>query len=374
MLTALERSQVRKQGRGVERSVTAASESRRPVTLRGRAEAGDSEGERLLKELRNKEIIMSMNAVSGVRIKILTVTLLILAGVLAGCQQKQAGEREPGRKIRIVTTTGMIQDAVSNVAGDHADVVALMGPGVDPHLYKATHGDLERLTEADIIFYNGLHLEGKMGEVFEKLSRLKPVIAVGESIPEEKLRKVPGFQGAYDPHIWFDVSLWKHAVERVSTFMQDYDSANRAEYADRSKKYLQELDSLHQAVRESILEVPGAQRVLITAHDAFGYFGDAYDIEVRGLQGISTLSEFGLRDVTDLVDFIITRKVKAIFIETSVSQKSIEAVVEGCKDKNWDVRIGGSLYSDAMGTEGTREGTYIGMVHANVKKIVEALK
>lgn len=310
-------------------------------------------------------------------LRTVSVRLLMIVGfplIMFACQQTTSKERDPEEKIKIVATTGMIQDAIKNIAGDHAEVIALMGPGVDPHLYKATHGDLERLTDADIIFYNGLHLEGKMGEVFEKLARLKPVVAVGEGIPEDQLRKVPGFQGAYDPHIWFDVNLWKGAVNVASAYLQEYDSAHSNEYKDRSARYLLRLDSLHQAVIKSVQEIPEQQRVLITAHDAFGYFGDAYGVEVRGLQGISTLSEFGLRDVTDLVNFIIGRKVKAIFVETSVSQKSIEAVVEGCKEKNWDVRIGGSLYSDAMGTAGTPEGTYIGMVHANVKTIVESLR
>ncbi|MEX2232972.1 MAG: zinc ABC transporter substrate-binding protein [Cyclobacteriaceae bacterium] len=302
------------------------------------------------------------------------LVFLLSIGVLLGCKQQVPNERDPGEKIKIVTTTGMIQNAVENIVGDHAEVIALMGPGVDPHLYKATHGDLERLTEADIIFYNGLHLEGKMGEVFEKLGRIKPVIAVADEIPEDLLRKVPGFQGAHDPHIWFDVELWQHAVKSVATYLQEYDSAHRREYRERSAKYLLQLDSLDKAVQKSIHEIPAAQRVLITAHDAFGYFGDAYGMEVRGLQGISTLSEFGLRDVTDLVDFIISRKVKAIFVETSVSQKSIEAVVEGCRERKWNVRIGGRLYSDAMGPAGTKEGTYIGMVSANVKTIVGALK
>lgn len=293
---------------------------------------------------------------------------------LMGCAQKDRNERDPGEKIKIVTTTGMIGDAIGNIVGDRGEVISLMGPGVDPHLYKATHGDLERLTGADVVFYNGLHLEGKMGEVFEKLGRQKPVIAVGDEIAENRLRKVPGFQGAFDPHIWFDVSLWKEAVKVASEFMQEYDSAHREEYKANSERYLLRLDSLDKAVREKVVQIPATRRVLITAHDAFGYFGDAYEIEVRGLQGISTMSEFGLRDVTDLVDFIITRQVKAIFVETSVSQKSIEAVVEGCQQKNWNVKIGGSLYSDAMGPAGTAEGTYIGMVNANVKTIVESLK
>ena len=299
--------------------------------------------------------------------------ILVVPGILS-CQQTLPNERDPMQKIKIVTTTGMIEDAVERIAGKHADVISLMGPGVDPHLYKATHGDLERLTEADVILYNGLHLEGKMGEVFEKLARIKPVIALGDEIPEDLLRKVPGFQGAYDPHIWFDVRLWQHAVNAASSFLQQYDTAHQKEYKARTSKYLLQLDSLDKAVRESILEIPETRRVLITAHDAFGYFGDAYGIEVRGLQGISTLSEFGLRDVTDLVNFIISRKVKAIFVETSVSQKSIEAVLEGCREKGWDVKIGGRLYSDAMGPVGTPEGTYVGMVNANVKTIVDALK
>lgn len=302
------------------------------------------------------------------------VFILILAAMTISCKQQRPNERNPDQKIKVVATTGMIRDAVMNIAGDRADVVALMGPGVDPHLYKATHGDLEHLTSADVIFYNGLHLEGKMGEVFQKLGRIKPVIAIAERVPEKMLRKVPGFQGAYDPHIWFDVQLWSEAVKGISTFLQEYDSLHSDEYRRRTESYLKRLDSLHAAVKSEMEVIPATQRILITAHDAFGYFGDAYNIEVKGLQGISTLSEFGLRDVTDLVNFIITRKVKAIFVESSVSQRSIEAVMQGCREKGWAVRIGGSLFSDAMGDAGTPEGEYVGMVNANVKTIVESLK
>jgi manganese/zinc/iron transport system substrate-binding protein len=274
----------------------------------------------------------------------------------------------------IVTTTGMIQDAVRHVAGSHAEVISLMGAGVDPHLYKATQGDVEKLTNANIVFYNGLHLEGKMGEVLEKLSHMKPVVAVSSEIPEKDLRTVPGFQGAHDPHIWFDVKLWENSVRAVEKTLSKEDPSHAVEYQSNAAKYITRLDSLHEAVKAKVAEVPEQQRVLITAHDAFGYFGDAYNIQVRGLQGISTVAEFGVRDVTDLVNFIIERKIKAIFVETSVSQKSIEAVVEGCQQKGWNVKIGGSLYSDAMGNAGTPEGNYIGMVNANVKTIVDALK
>lgn len=291
--------------------------------------------------------------------------------LLNGCSEQTKRDES---KIRIVTTTGMIKDAVSNVMGSHAEVIALMGPGVDPHLYKASQGDLQKLTDADIVFYNGLHLEGKLGEVLEKLSRTKPVIAVSSAIPDNRLREVPGFQGNHDPHIWFDVHLWKESVKQIRDYVTEFDAPNKIHYDSSANHYLAKLDSLHNAVKINILEIPEHQRIMITAHDAFGYFGDAYSIEVRGLQGISTVSEFGLRDVTNLVDYIIEKKIKAIFAETSVSERSINAVIEGCSNKGWSVKIGGSLYSDAMGADGTPEGTYIGMVHANVRTIVEALK
>lgn len=302
----------------------------------------------------------------------LQIGLLVLVLLLTSCTDRSKADDDG--KLRVVTTTGMINDAVLNIGKEKVSTIALMGPGVDPHLYKATQGDLQKLTDADLILYNGLHLEGKMGEVFEKLARLKPVVAVTSQIPPSKLRKIEGFEDAYDPHIWFDVALWREAVKTITTKLQQLDTVNAQFYEANAKQYLQTLDSLDQSVHRKIHEIPEAQRVLITAHDAFGYFGDAYNIHVRGLQGISTVSEFGLRDVTELVNFIIERKIKAIFVESSVSGKSIEAVIEGCREKNWNVQIGGTLYSDAMGQQGTSEGTYVGMVNANVQKIAEALK
>lgn len=297
---------------------------------------------------------------------LLAVTLLA-----SGCTEKP---KSPHEKLLIVTTTGMIQDAVQHVAGQYADVVALMGPGVDPHLYKATQGDVQKLSDADLVFYNGLHLEGKMVEVLRKLNRIKPVTAVADGIPENQLRTVPGFQGSHDPHIWFNVHLWKQAVLQVSRTLQAKDTAHAAYYKANGDRYAARLDSLHAAVQATLATLPEAQRVLITAHDAFGYFGDAYHVQVRGLQGISTMSEFGVKDVTDLVNFIVSHKIKALFVETSVSSRSIEAVMEGCRQKGWPVAIGGNLYSDAMGAAGTPAGTYIGMIHANVNTIVQALK
>lgn len=304
----------------------------------------------------------------------MTKSIFILVStviLLTECSQK---EKTRSSKIIIVTTTGMIKDAAEQVAGNAAEVTALIGPGVDPHLYKASQGDLEKLTKADVIFYNGLHLEGKMGEVLEKLSRLKPVIAVSKDIPDSLLRTAPGFSGAHDPHIWFDVSLWKFPVRTIQKELTSLYPDKTSDFLMNANTYEVQLDSLHEEVKNQIGLLPSQQRVLVTAHDAFGYFGDAYQIEVRGLQGISTLSEFGLRDVTDLVSFITERKIKAVFIESSVSEKSIRAVVDGCEKRNWKVGIGGTLYSDAMGPWNTPEGTYTGMVRANVKTITDALK
>ena len=297
--------------------------------------------------------------------------MLVAAAIGVGCGD--AAEHSAA-DLDITVTTGMIADAVLNVAGDHAKVTALMGPGVDPHLYKATQGDLARLTSADVVFYNGLHLEGKMVDVLEKLSRQKPVVAVTDGVKESDLRSPPEFQGAHDPHIWFDVKLWAGAVRRIADELKKVDETNAEEYDRNATQYIRRLDSLDTWVRTQIATIPKIQRVMITAHDAFGYFGRAYDIEVRGLQGISTVSEFGLADRAALENLIAERKIKAVFVESSVPKRSIEAVVEGVRAKGHEVRIGGELYSDAMGDAGTPEGTYIGMVTANVNTIVGALR
>ncbi|MBK6264207.1 zinc ABC transporter substrate-binding protein [Marivirga sp. S37H4] len=296
--------------------------------------------------------------------------VLIITLVLTSCGEER--ERKEG-ELYIVCTTGMIADGVKNIVQDRAKVDALMGPGVDPHLYKATHGDLLMLQDADIIVYNGLFLEGKMGDIMRQMSRKKTVIAVAESLPTELLINSTAFQGTYDPHVWFDVSLWNKALSVLPQKISAFDSTYNEEYKQNYLAYSQQLDSLHKAVKERISLIPEERRILVTAHDAFEYFGKAYSMEVKGLQGISTLSEYGLRDVSNLVDFIVEHNIPAIYTETSVSKKAIEAVVEGCRGKGHKVTIGGSLYSDAMGQSGTDEGTYIGMVNANVKQIYEGL-
>lgn len=303
----------------------------------------------------------------------ITFPLFFFLGLLAACAPAGRSPESEG-KLQIVCTTGMIADAARILAGEHATVLALMGPGVDPHLYKATQGDLQRLTGADLVFYNGLHLEGKMGEVLEKLARQKPVVAVADGIAADRLLNSAAFAGTHDPHIWFDVELWSGAVAHVGATLQEQDPAHAEAYRRNTEAYLQQLQALHEEVAAQVATIPEGQRVMITAHDAFEYFGRAYRIEVRGLQGISTVSEYGLKDVADLVDFITRRRIKAVFVESSVPARSLEAVVEGCAGKGHQVVIGGTLFSDAMGAEGTPEGTYVGMVRHNVRTIVEALR
>jgi len=297
--------------------------------------------------------------------------ILLAAFALWSCGNTN---QENSGKLNIVATTGMVADVAKNVGKDSVNVTALMGPGVDPHLYKATQGDLGKLQAADIILYNGLHLEGKMGEVFEKLERIKTVVPVARSINEAMLLDDPVYQGTFDPHIWFDVSLWMQTVVEVTNTLIEA----RPELADYFKAnadaYRTELADLHEWVINEMQSIPPSKRIMITAHDAFSYFGRAYGIEVRGLQGISTLSEFGLKDRVDLINFIVDKQIKAVFVETSVSEKNIKAIVEGCAQKGHTVEIGGNLFSDAMGAAGTAEGNYVGMVKSNVRTIVEALK
>ncbi len=300
---------------------------------------------------------------------------LFLSLVLFSFSCGRPGERtETDARPYVVATTGMIADLIRNIGGDSVRVKALMGPGVDPHLYKATQGDLKDLQRAEVIFYNGLHLEGKMGEVFEKLERIKTVVPVAQSVDSSLLLADPVYQGAKDPHIWFDVSLWVSTIPAVVSTLIEIDPESRIYFEKNAADFRKALLELHQWVADEIQKIPKDQRIMITAHDAFNYFGEAYGIEVRGLQGISTLSEFGLKDRVDLVNFIVEKKIKAVFVETSVSEKNINSIVEGCRRKGHEVVIGGNLYSDAMGEAETPEGTYIGMVRHNVNTIVSSLK
>lgn len=298
------------------------------------------------------------------------ILLCAAALLFASC----ANETKKDARPHIVCTTSIIGDVVQNLVGDTIKVTSLMGPGVDPHLYKATQGDIAALTNADVVVYNGLHLEGKMGEIFEKLSKTKPTFAISDGIPKKFLINSTDFQGAEDPHIWFDVTVWVRGVNNLTKNLQ----AAFPTYADsieaNRQVYAKELYYLHGRIVDQLNKVPAEQRIMITAHDAFKYFGKQYGLEVRGLQGISTTAEYGLQDVSELVKFITKRKIKAIFVESSVPKKSIEAVIEGCRESGHDVKLGGELYSDALGAAGTPEGTYIGMFEHNLKVITEALK
>ncbi len=305
--------------------------------------------------------------------------MFALAIALSGCDRSGASPQNSTAKPaagprNIVCTIGMIADVAKIIGGDRVKVTGIMGEGVDPHLYKASTGDVRLLTDADLILYNGLNLEGKMGDLFVKMAAKKPTVAVTEKIDEKLLREPPEFAGHFDPHVWFDVSLWMSAVERTRDALIALDADGAGDYNARAAAYLKELAELHKECGEKIATVPKESRVLITAHDAFGYFGRAYNIDVRGLQGISTESEPSLRDVNTLVDMIVSRKVKAVFVESSVPARNVEALIEGCKSRGHAVRIGGELFSDAMGRPGTPEGTYIGMVRYNVRTIVDALK
>lgn len=294
----------------------------------------------------------------------------------AGCREvgaKSSGAGKSGRP-RVVCTIGMITDAARAIAGEHAEVVGLMGEYVDPHLYKATQSDLRLLREADLILYNGLHLEGRMGDVFVQMARDKPVIPVAASVDESRLREPPEFEGQYDPHVWFDVSLWSQAVARIRDELVQLCPANKEEMTRRAQAYLTRLSELDAYCRSQIASIPRERRVLITAHDAFGYFGRSYDIEVLAIQGISTESEANIRKVNELVDTISRRKIPAVFVESSVNPKLVESLVQGCAGRGHAVHIGGELFSDAMGKDGTPEGTYEGMVRHNVDTIVKALK
>lgn len=301
-----------------------------------------------------------------------TFFILCISLLLLNC--KEEGKKE-NAKLKVVTTTTMITDLVQQIGGDYIEINGLMGAGVDPHLYKASEGDVSKLYNADIIFYNGLHLEGKLVEVFEKMeSTSKTQVALGETLDKSGLIGSEYFASNYDPHVWFNIDYFKKFANQVTITLAEKDPKNKINYLSNETKYLAELDELKTAIESKIASLPKGKRILVTAHDAFNYFGAAYDFEVVGLQGLSTATEAGVQDVQRLSSFIIEKQVKAIFVESSVPRKTIEALQEAVKSKGFNVKIGGSLYSDALGNPETIEGTYIGMFQYNVNTIVDELK
>ena len=277
-------------------------------------------------------------------------------------------------KITITTTTNVITDLVENIGGDHVSVTGLMGPGIDPHLYRPSASDVKALQNADIIFYNGLDLEGKMGDIFLKIGRDgTSVLAVSENIPPESLL-VLDTDGNFDPHIWWDVELWTEAAKVVATGLKQYDPKNSEKYDNNLLEYLNQLDTLNSNNLNKINSISSEQRVLVTAHDAFQYFGHAYGFEELAIQGWSTDSEAGIREIQNLADEISKRKIKALFVETSISPATIEALKAAVQDRGHNIVIGGELFSDAIGQKGTSKGTYIGAFTHNIDTIVKALK
>lgn len=279
------------------------------------------------------------------------------------------------KKVRVTTTVSMLTDLVKNVGGERVQVSGLMGPGVDPHLYKATASDVSKLQNADVIFYVGLLLEGKMQDLFTQMARKKKfVYPVSEAIPVEGLLEPPEFAGHYDPHVWFDLPLWSKCAKTVAEGLGEFDPAGKAQYEKGAQEIQKRIEELHRWALNRVGELPKEKRILVTSHDAFNYFGRAYGFQVVGLQGISTVTEAGLADMAKMVDFVKRKKVKAIFVESSVPHNTIERI-----SKDAGVKIGGELFSDAMGTSGQLErgydlGTYDGMIRHNVNTVVDALK
>lgn len=299
------------------------------------------------------------------------IIFLLVIVLIYSCKQ----EHQDNGKLNAVTTTSMITDLVKNIGGDLINLEGLMGSGVDPHLYKASEGDVSKLSNADVIFYNGLHLEGKLVEVFEKMgSQNIKTIAVAEILDKSTLIGSDYFQSNYDPHIWFDIDYWKQATQFVVSKLSEEVPEHKETFEANGKDYLAQLDALKVKLNNTIETLPKEKRILVTAHDAFNYFGKAFGFEVVGLQGLSTATEAGVQDVQKISAFIIEKDVKAIFVESSVPKRTIEALQAAVRSKNHEVAIGGTLYSDALGNAGTIEGTYLGMFEYNVNTIVNALK
>lgn len=301
---------------------------------------------------------------------VLAAAFLVAVPLLsAGCA---AGTEDDGR-LRIVATVGMITDIAERVGGDRVSVTGLMGPGVDPHLYKASAGDVRTLASADLIFYNGLHLEAAMGEVLREMDGRIRTRAVTDAIPRDRLLTPPEWEGQFDPHVWSDVSLWGLAVDAVAETLSEVDPDGSEAYRANAADLRAELEELDAWVRAQVARVPDSLRILVTAHDAFNYFGTAYGFRVEGLQGLSTVTEAGTGDVQRLADLIARRGIPALFVESSIPRRNIEAVRAAVRARGASVEIGGTLFSDAMGDPGTPEGTYPGMIRHNVRTIVEAL-
>ncbi|WP_223425305.1 metal ABC transporter solute-binding protein, Zn/Mn family [Tateyamaria pelophila] len=292
---------------------------------------------------------------------------------LAGVAAFAATPAIASGQMNIIATTGMIADMVRQIGGDAVTVRGLMGAGVDPHGYRQTRSDIVAMTRADATFWHGLYLEAQMEAFFEDLGRKRPVHAVAETLDRSLLLSHEDYDGRFDPHVWMDAKLWAQCTPAVVDALSELRPDARASFEQNAAAFVQEAAALDSYTRLTLAEVPEDRRILLTAHDAFGYFGKAYGFEVLGIQGISTESEAGLNRIGALVDVLVERQVPAVFVETSVSDRNIRALVEGAASRGHAVSIGGSLFSDAMGPDGTYEGTWLGMIDHNVTTIARAL-
>jgi manganese/zinc/iron transport system substrate-binding protein len=301
----------------------------------------------------------------------LAALCIVCVAALAGCSTTSANEGDG--KLNVVATTGQIADALANIGGDRINLTGLLGPGVDPHLYVPTEGDVRTFSRANIIFYNGLHLEAQMERVLDQMgTRGTTVVAIGDSLPKDQLLDWDS-SAPHDPHIWNDPLLWSQGVEAMRDALVEADPENAEFYRANTETYVAEIQATHEYIREQVAQIPPERRVMITAHDAFGYFARTYGFEVAGLQGISTESEASVGDIQELGDFIVEREIPALFVETSVSSRNIEALQAYVRDQGHEVTIGGTLYSDALGAPDTPQGTYTGMLRHNAETLAKAL-
>jgi len=307
------------------------------------------------------------------------VLLALLAPVLAGCSQQYtaASEQVEGRRLRVTTTTNFITDTVRRIGGDRVEVSGLMGPGVDPHLYKASARDVKTMRDADVVLYGGLELEGRMADVFERLAERQTTVAITRGIPRGELLDPPAGAAPgerYDPHVWFDVALWRRVARTVADTLKAKDPGDAAAYERNLRAYDAELAATDAYVRRRLATIPAGRRVLVTSHDAFAYLGRRYGLQVAAIQGISTAAEATTNDVGRIARLLATRRVPAAFVESSVPPQTIEAVLAATRRLGHEARIGGELHTDAAGDAGTPEGTYVGMVRANADAIAEGLR
>ncbi len=307
----------------------------------------------------------------------LQYVVVLLAFLLSGCQKaadlKPTSGSETAQPIKVLATVGMVADLVKQIGGEHTRVKQLMGPGVDPHLYKATRDDMQQIMSADIVFSSGLMLEGRLEDTLNKVGEKKPVFAITSRLPVEMLLSPDEAGGHPDPHVWMDVAAWGICIDVIVDALSKHDAVHADIYKANAIPLRKQLRELHEYGLSSIASIPQSNRILVTSHDAFSYFGRAYGLEVIGVQGLSTESEAGLQRINELVDLLVERKVAAVFVESSVPQKNILALIDGAKSRGHDVKVGGELFSDAMGGEGTYEGTYVGMLDHNITTVTRAM-